>query len=116
MEDIFIPYPKKSEVIVETIKTVVSTGTEIAQLNNLPNALVNFPYQTGYCGSGIIKESGKLSNFKKNDRVCGLISHSKLVILPNENIFKIPDDISFKDAAFFLYLLLPKEVLIKFIK
>ncbi|WP_075521071.1 Gfo/Idh/MocA family oxidoreductase [Candidatus Pelagibacter communis] len=109
LEDIFIPYPKKSEVIVETIKTVVSTGTEIAQLNNLPNALVNFPYQTGYCGSGIIKESGKLSNFKKNDRVCGLISHSKLVILPNENIFKIPDDISFKDAAFFPLFVIAKR-------
>jgi predicted dehydrogenase/NADPH:quinone reductase-like Zn-dependent oxidoreductase len=109
IEDIFIPYPKKKEVIVETINTVISAGTEIAQLNNLPNALVNFPHQTGYCGSGIIKENGKLSNFKKNDRVCGLLGHSKLVNLSCENIFKIPDDISFKDAAYFPLFIIAKR-------
>lgn len=109
LEDIYIPYPKKNEVIVETINTVISTGTEIAQLNHLPNALVSLPHQPGYCGSGVIKESGKLSKFKKNDRVCGLIGHSKLVNLSHENIFKIPDDISFKDAAFFPLFIIAKR-------
>ena len=47
-----VPRPKAGEVLLENDYTVVSAGTERANLMNLPNTSGGFPYHPGYCGIG----------------------------------------------------------------
>lgn len=49
-----IPRPGPGEVLIENDYTVISAGTERANLLNLPNTSGGFPYHAGYCGVGRI--------------------------------------------------------------
>lgn len=53
-----IPRPAVGEVLVESDYTVVSAGTERANLMNLPNTSGAFPYYPGYCGLGRVTALG----------------------------------------------------------
>lgn len=70
-----VPGPKAGEVLLENEYTVVSAGTERANLVNLPNTSLTFPYYPGYSGVGrIIAVGDGVQNAKVGDRV--LASHS----------------------------------------
>lgn len=47
-----VPSPGPGEVLLENHFTVISAGTERANLINLPNTSGTFPYYPGYCGVG----------------------------------------------------------------
>ena len=47
-----VPQPRVGEALVENEYTVVSAGTERANLMNLPNTSLEFPYYPGYSGVG----------------------------------------------------------------
>lgn len=49
-----VPRPGAGEVLIENEYTLVSAGTERANLMNLPNTSGAFPYYPGYCGLGRI--------------------------------------------------------------
>lgn len=53
-----VPRPAPGEVLVATDYTVVSAGTERANLVGLPNTSGEFPYYPGYCGLGRVVEVG----------------------------------------------------------
>ena len=53
-----VPRPAAGEVLIETDYTVVSAGTERANLMNLPNTSGAFPYYPGYCGVGRVTALG----------------------------------------------------------
>lgn len=53
-----VPPPGPGEVLIETDYTVVSAGTERANLMGLPNTSGEFPYYPGYCGLGRVTALG----------------------------------------------------------
>jgi 2-desacetyl-2-hydroxyethyl bacteriochlorophyllide A dehydrogenase len=54
-----VPRPGPGEVLVESDYSVVSAGTERANLLNLPNTSGEFPYYPGYCGIGHVTALGE---------------------------------------------------------
>lgn len=53
-----VPQPGAGEVLIENEFTVISAGTERANLMNLPNTSGGFPYYPGYCGIGRVIAAG----------------------------------------------------------
>lgn len=65
-----VPAPKPGEVLLENEYTVISAGTERANLMNLPNTSGGFPYYPGYSGVGrVIAVGGGVTNVQVGDRV-----------------------------------------------
>lgn len=54
-----VPGPGAGEVLLENDYTVISAGTERANLLNLPNTSGGFPYRPGYCGVGRVVAVGE---------------------------------------------------------
>lgn len=105
-----LPDIEDDEVLVETEYSVVSAGTEKANLINSPNteSIGPFPRALGYSASGRVIKTGPLvTNYKVGDRViCDHLGHQSHVIAKagkenvNGSIYKIENDISMLDAAF----------------
>jgi len=98
--------PLADEVLLESDYTVISAGTERANLIKLPNTGTDengFPFLPGYCGAGRVIAAGKdVTNLKVGDRV--IISwggHRSHTIKKAQTVLKIEDDsIDLLDAAF----------------
>ena len=95
---------KENEVLTDMEYTVVSGGTERANIMAMPNAGGdNFPKTLGYCGIGhVIKVGSAVDNIAVGDRV--LVYHGKHMkynVRTVKEITKVEDDsISSLDAAF----------------
>lgn len=98
--------PLADEVLLESDYTVISAGTERANLIKLPNTGTDengFPFLPGYCGAGRVIAAGKdVTNLKIGDRV--IISwggHRSHTIKKAQTVLKIEDNsIDLLDAAF----------------
>ena len=98
--------PLADEVLLESDYTVISAGTERANLIKLPNTGTDengFPFLPGYCGAWRVIAAGKdVTNLKVGDRV--IISwggHRSHTIKKAQTVLKIEDDsIDLLDAAF----------------
>ncbi|MBE6554322.1 MAG: zinc-binding alcohol dehydrogenase [Ruminococcaceae bacterium] len=95
---------RENEVLTEMEYTVVSGGTERANLMGMENAGGNdFPKTLGYCGVGrVIKIGSAVTSVAVGDRV--LVYHGKHMkynIRPETDVTKVEDDgIESLDAAF----------------
>ena len=95
---------KDNEVLTEMEYTVISGGTERANIMAMPNAGGNkFPKSLGYCGVGRIIEIGSaVKSVAVGDRV--LVYHGKHMkynIRPEADVTKVEnDEIDSLDAAF----------------
>ena len=102
--DVEICEPKANEVLTEMEYTVVSGGTERANIMAMANAGGNrFPKTLGYCGVGRVKAIGSaVKSVKVGDRVLVYHGfHAKYNIRPEADITKVNDDgIPSLDAAF----------------
>ena len=113
-ETFTVPELKPGEVLIENEYTVISAGTERANLVALPNTGTgpggydgkhdgSFPFYPGYCGVGrIVKLGDGVDSLKIGDRVvvnwAGHRSHS---IKPAATVTRIEDDsIDSLDASF----------------
>lgn len=94
----------ENDVLTEMEYTVVSGGTERANIMAMPNAGGNsFPKNLGYCGVGRVAEIGeKVTSVAVGDRV--LVYHGKHMkysVQTEDKVTKIEDDrIDSLDAAF----------------
>ncbi len=65
-----VPQPGPGEVLIQSDYSVISAGTERANLMNLPNTSGRFPYYPGYCGVGRVIAAGDgVENVGVGDRV-----------------------------------------------
>ena len=100
-------HPKDNEVVVETMVSTVSCGTEKANITGDPNVTGGtgakpFPRVMGYSSAGVIIEKGKdVKNLEIGDRViCFWGNHSKYNTVGEDCIVKIEDEgISFEEGA-----------------
>lgn len=103
VEQDMLPMGEES-VKVRMEYTVVSAGTERANIMGMPNAGGNkFPKQLGYCGVGIVEETGSLvTKVKTGDRV--LVYHGKhtnLNVVPEMDVTVVNDEnMDSLDASF----------------
>lgn len=103
LQEYTLPELRNNEVLVKTEYTVVSGGTERANLLALPNTLQYFPISLGYCGMGnVVQVGGSVQSVQPGDRVLvyhGI--HSNYNIRGIDEITKVEDDsVSSQDAAF----------------
>lgn len=94
-------------VKIKTMVSTVSAGTERANITGDANVSgirapeVSFPRKSGYSISGIAVEVGsEVKGIKVGDRVHAFwTNHKEYNYIPEERVIKIPDGISFSDAA-----------------
>ncbi len=94
---------KENEVLTKMEYTVVSGGTERANIMGMQNVWGSWPKGLGYCGIGYVLKTGdKVSKVKKDDRVLVYHGcHSKYNIRTDAEITKVvDDDIPSIEAAF----------------
>lgn len=105
-KDFEIPALKEDEVLLENEYTVVSAGTEVANLLCKPNTVTaehGFPITPGYSGAGKVIAAGEsVENLKVGDRVIiTWAGHSSHAVKKADSVLKIDDDsIDLFDAAF----------------
>lgn len=99
--------PKAGEVQVKVAVSSISSGTERANLIGDPNiapskgAGVTFPRTLGYSTSGTVTAVGEgIDSLKVGDRVAMMWTiHASYVNIPAKYAFKLPDSVTFEDAA-----------------
>lgn len=102
--------PKANEVLVRLVRSCISSGTERANLTGVPDSGVGifstgdtatYPRQGGYSSAGVVERVGAdVRSLKPGDRVCmSWTVHSHYVAVPEENVYLIPDNVSFEHAA-----------------
>ncbi len=98
-----VPPPSAGEVLLENDYTVVSAGTERANLINLPNTSGGFPWNPGYCGIGrVIAVGDGVQNVRVGERALAHFSgHRSHALQPAAELVVVNDDrIESLDAAF----------------
>lgn len=92
-----------NEVLVKMEYTVVSGGTERANIMGMNNTSQKFPMSLGYCGVGCVEQVGSaVKKVNIGDRVLVYHGyHAKYNIRPEEDITKVENDsVSSIEAAF----------------
>ena len=84
------------QVLVRDHYTVISAGTERANIMDMPNTFAygRWPKQEGYSGVGIVEEVGsEVTSVKKGDRVLVVWGkHGNRNVVDESNVIKITDD------------------------
>jgi 2-desacetyl-2-hydroxyethyl bacteriochlorophyllide A dehydrogenase len=98
-----VPSPRPGEVLLANEYTVVSAGTERANLMNLPNTSGGFPYYPGYSGVGRVTAVGEgVENARVGDRALANSSgHRSHAIQRAADLIVVRDDcLESLDVAF----------------
>ncbi|MEM2926072.1 MAG: zinc-binding alcohol dehydrogenase [Candidatus Bathyarchaeia archaeon] len=96
--------PKSGRLLVRTVFSLISPGTETAFLMALENTSRIFPQYPGYSNIGIVEEVGDgigIEGFKPGDLVASPSNHASHVYPKAEECFKVPETLSPKEASFF---------------
>ncbi|MBO3803577.1 MAG: zinc-binding alcohol dehydrogenase, partial [Candidatus Brockarchaeota archaeon] len=102
VQDFHLKEPGPKEVLVRSVSSLISSGTEGAFLMALPNTPQTFPQYPGYSNAGVVEAVG--SDVKGLSRGVGVVSwanHASHALCPAERVFAIPDGLSFDEASFF---------------
>lgn len=100
--------PGPNEVLVQATKTLISAGTERICLLRLfePgshwDAWVKYPFSTGYSMVGRVIAVGRdVTGVREGERVAVRQPHQQYVVVPFDALYRIPDEVSDEDAAWF---------------
>ena len=92
------------EVMIGTIFSIVSSGTERGYYLDLPNFHQERPYFPGYSGMGKIRSIGKnVADFKKGEIVAGIFKHSSVNVVNPEEIVRVPEGVDYVHASFITF-------------
>lgn len=108
IEDRPIPSPDDGEVLVETERTLISTGTELTVFSGeFPDDshwedYADYPTTSGYMNVGTVAETGPaVEGFEPGDRVVNFSEHAKYVCPDADVCYHVPDGLSVDRAQFF---------------
>lgn len=102
LEEYDVKPPRSGEVLVKTLYTLISPGTELAFLYSLPNTPRKFPMVVGYSNVGVVEELGRgVSGLKVGQAVVSWSPHASHVTVSAEKVFPVPEDLSLEEASFF---------------
>lgn len=107
-----LPKARPGEVLVKLVRSCISSGTERANLTGVPDNgtsiykdcpddVVTWPRQGGYSSVGIVQSVGRgVKSVKKGDRVAmSWTVHSQYVSVPERQVYLMPDNVDFEQAA-----------------
>lgn len=107
IEETDVPNPSPSQILVKTLVTLISTGTELTVLSgeypegSVWDKITRYPVTPGYSNCGIVKEVGKeVKEFKVGDRVVSHAPHTEYTLVEKGRVFKVPEEISDEEATF----------------
>ena len=98
-------YPKidKPDQVMVRVKAAGLNFAELMQRQGLYKPSTKTPYTPGYEASGLVEEVAEnVTDLKRDDRVIVFGANGiwkEVVVAPRSNIVKIPDDMSYEDAA-----------------
>lgn len=93
--------PGPGEALVETKRSLVSPGTEVAVLRGLPGARRSFPYVPGYSVCGTVLRVGKNTrHVAPGSLVAGRMAHASQGIMTPASLFRVPDGVDPDEASF----------------
>ncbi|MEM3693517.1 MAG: zinc-binding dehydrogenase [Candidatus Bathyarchaeia archaeon] len=102
-----VPEPSVGQVLIKTLVTLISTGTELTILsgNFPPNSTWarygRYPFFPGYSNVGRIIEVGKgVNSAKVGDRVASSGPHAQYFIAEEKDLIPIPDGLSDEETSF----------------
>lgn len=107
VEERAIPEPDAGEVLVETERTMISTGTELTILGGeYPSGSrwddYDYPFDPGYNNVGTVIETGSgVSTPSIGQRVGTYGRHSEYVVVDADHCRPVPDDVPVDEAVFF---------------
>ncbi len=102
LEEYEIGPPGPGVVLVKTLYSLISPGTETAFLAALPNTPKKFPQYPGYSNAGIIIALGEgVKGLDIGDKVVSPSPHASLVLVKEDRLFKIPPEVPPEEATFF---------------
>jgi 2-desacetyl-2-hydroxyethyl bacteriochlorophyllide A dehydrogenase len=112
IKEINLPTLKDDEVLVESICSAISAGTEmLVYRNQFPHLVdsqdnissdLNYPLKYGYACVGVVKETGKqVDRSWLGKRVFAFQPHTSSFIIHPSSLIPIPDSLSPETACFF---------------
>jgi 2-desacetyl-2-hydroxyethyl bacteriochlorophyllide A dehydrogenase len=94
-------------VLIQTQRTLISTGTELTALTgDFPPVsrwadYIRYPFTVGYSNAGTVLEVGEgVTGVQPGDRVVSMAPHATFVQYPANRLSRIPDGVEDEDAAF----------------
>ena len=101
LEEVELNPPVDDQVLVATVHSAVSPGTERARLTNVGGD-VDYPYRPGYSLAGRVLAVGpRVTAVAPDDLVCVWGPHASHVLVPQSRVVVCPGDVDLADAAFF---------------
>lgn len=101
-ETVELPGVGDNQVMVETIASVISPGTELAWLHNLPNTPGQYPMRIAYCSCGrVVKKGSAVENLSEGQRVAYEGLHATALVLDAEQCVPVPERVTSEEAACF---------------
>lgn len=107
IEEFDIREPSEDEVLIETIATLISTGTELTALTgDFPeqsawSTYVKYPFVPGYSSVGrVVKCGAKVRGFIVGDLVAATSPHATHATVSSAQLISIPSKISVEEACF----------------
>ena len=102
-----MPEAKPGTVVVKLAISSISAGTERANITGndtvswVSAPMVSFPRTGGYSTTGVIIEVGEgVQGLAVGDRVAmSWTTHNRYVAVPQNNVYKLPDEVSFSAGA-----------------
>jgi L-iditol 2-dehydrogenase len=102
VEDFEVDGPRPGHLLVKTVFSLISPGTETAFLMALPNTPGVFPQYPGYSSIGIVEDVGEnVEDFKRGDFVASAMGHSSYVLVSKDDVLRVPEGLQAEEAAFF---------------
>jgi len=114
LEEVELPEPNENQVLIKTLTTLISTGTELTVLKGkFPSQSYwakygRYPFTAGYSNVGlVVKKGANVEEVKVGDRVASIAPHSQYALIDAKapmkflsGVVKIPKGISDEDATF----------------
>ncbi len=104
-----LPEPGPGQILLRSVRTCVSSGTERANLTGDPmigttvrdGAAAVFPRHLGYSASGVVEAVGEgVTSVKPGDRVAASwTKHAAFNAVPERQSYALPDSVSFETGA-----------------
>ena len=100
LENFSLPPLKQKEILVKTLYSAISPGTEIARIKNITNPLTKFPYFPGYSACcRVIDKGSNVETVEIGQIVVCQVPHASHWITDEGNCFLLPEEISEVEAS-----------------
>ncbi len=108
------PRPKRGQVLLRALSTLISPGTERAFFLNLENANPAYPFYPGYSFVGeVIAAAKDVVSLKIGDRVVCRAAHQSHALVEADRCLKAPSRVADEAAVFFALLAIAMQGLRK---